>query len=379
MTSGGHSAASRNSASSSAVRVDFLLTNPLLIEQFAPVVEELVRRGHRARLVLPSPRGSKLAGSSDEHHRILEACRVALDRAGIPHPAPDRRADVVVTVLSQDHVRKWRGLKFKFRYGIGLLREGFHYQKKRITRFDGVMVHGDFEVPIFSEWIDPSRIRTMGMPRHDMALRQGPDRKQARERLGLALDDRRPVIAFLPTWDEHSGTARFAEALMSIADRYRILVKPHVLTEVRASEIGNRRILDRLPAQRLPSDYPLVDVLRASDVVVADAKSGVGPELALIAPDVPLVLTSNLPAEAYFEQIASLGILVTEPRDLAPAIADAREGDSLAASRRRLAESFFAERSGAAAARAADALLDLVDSSSQSHRLWRAFHVRARR
>jgi hypothetical protein len=339
------------------MKVQFLLTNTLLVEHFVPVVEALERRGVDAVVVgLPRLRKSDRRG-------VFLACAAKLEKRGRKlERRLDPLADVTVTAGGAGRLRGCRYKRIKQRYGVSLQKNEhhFHQSQQRSDGFDGVLVHGPFDRGVFTEFFPPQRVEVIGYPRHDDVLDTPPSRDAARKELGIAPDEPRPVVAYLPTWGEPSTIPVFADALADLARDHLLVIKPHSLTEAWASEADDLARLRGLDARLLSSDFPLSLVAIGADLVLADGKSSTGAESLLVAPDTPVILTSTTGREEYRDDIDRLGPLVSEPHELRQNVSAQLRVDEYRAAREELRPWLWGDAPGRGGEQAADAILRLA-------------------
>ncbi len=339
------------------MKVQFLLTNALLVEHFVPVAEALERRGVVTALVgLPRLRQS-------DRRRVFLACAAKLAERGRKLGRRlDPLAEVTVTAGGAGRLRGCRYQKIKQRYGVSLQKNEYHFhQSQRSTQgFDGVLVHGPFDRGVFSEFFAPERIEVIGYPRHDDVLQMPPSRDAVRREMGIAPDEPRPVVAYLPTWGDVSTIPAFADALAELTRDHLLVIKPHSLTEAWASEAEQLASLRRLDARLLSPDFPLSSVAIGADLVLADGKSSSGAETLLVAPDTPVVLTSFTGREEYRDDVDRLGPLVNDPRELRRHVTAQLRVDEYRAAREELRPWLWGDAPGAGAELAADAILRLA-------------------
>jgi hypothetical protein len=221
-------------------------------------------------------------------------------------------------------------------------------------------VHGPFDRGVFAEFFAPERIEVIGYPRYDEVLKTPPSRAAARREMGVAPDETRSVVAYLPTWGVASTIPAFADALAELAGDHLLVIKPHSLTEAWASEAGNLASLRELDARLLPSDFPLSSVAIGADLVLADGKSSTGAETLLVAPDTPVILVSSTGREEYRDDVDRLGPLVSEPRELLAQVGAQLRVDEYRSAREELRPWLWGDAPGRGAEQAAEAILRLA-------------------
>jgi hypothetical protein len=363
------------------VKVECVLTNPLLVEHVGPVLRVLQQRGVNAAFVA-SPPAKRFVHERRRKLELYERCVAAAGLADLPCSSEcDPRAQVALTALGSNQLHLYTGTKLKVRYGVTLHRAALHHNLAMSYGFDGMLVHGAFERELFSRWIAPERIRMIGMPRHAAYLARPLTQHEARAQLGLEAG--RAVIAYLPTWSVQSSLRSFVTSLATLASSHSLVIKPHALSLAHPHERAALHTLMQRGARVLPQHTAFSQLVAAADLVLADATSGAATEAALLAPSTPLVLLSLRTPTELFREIEQLGRLVCDPGALPGVVAHQLQNDQHRAERSALcARLFYSESAGARAPElAADAVLELMrlpKISGRPGRLERAWPRAAR-
>lgn len=348
------------------MKVEFLLTDPLLVSHAAPVLKALAGRGVDAAFVA-EPRHSGIILFERSMKLAVQAAALEAARAsGVPtRTAIDPDADVALTAPGSHILHLYRRIKLKFRYGVGL-HKGFHYCRESSGGFDGLLAHGPFEADRFAEWIPRDRTRVMGSPRHDAYFANPTTQEEARGRLLPDGAASRKVVAYFPTWDEHGSLERCGSALAEISRAHRLLIKPHSMCEFSPRARSALQNLARAGAHVLRADAVFADVVAAADIIISDAKSGATAESLLLAPGTPLITLTDLPMDEFFPELLQAGPCIAAPEALARGVDALLEHDDFAESRRLLGTRLFGAQRGANAELAADGVLDLATVSKRS-------------
>ena len=232
------------------VKVECVLTNPLLVEHVGPVLRVLQQRGVSASFVsLPPAR--RFVSQRRAKHALHERCLAAAALVDLAcSTASDPRADIALTALGSNQLQAYRGIKLKVRYGVTLHRAALHHNRAMTYGFDGMLVHGAFERDLFSRWMAPERIKLVGVPRHAAYLAKPLTKAEARAQLGLRAD--RPVIAYLPTWSVQSSLHSFIEPLAALTRSHQLVIKPHALSLGIPEERAALAALERSGARIIP-------------------------------------------------------------------------------------------------------------------------------
>lgn len=333
-----------------------MLSNPLLVEHFGPVLRVLRQRGLDAVFV-STPAATHFVQRREHKLALHERCVAAARARDLPCVARiDPRADLALTALGSNELHLYTGFKLKLRYGVTLHRAALHHNFAMSYGFDGLLAHGDFERDLFARWIPRDRIRLIGMPRHAAYLAQPLSKAEARAQLALGSD--RSVITYLPTWSTQSSLQSFLPELCSLARTQRLLVKPHALSLASAQERALLGELERAGAHISEQASAFAPLAAAADLLLADATSGAATEAALLAPETPLVLLSLREPTELFREIERLGPIVRVPSTLPSAITRELQADPYRARRAELCARLFCTRH--APELAADAIMALA-------------------
>lgn len=340
------------------MKIELVLTNPLLVDHFAPIVGALQRHGCETAFVCQPP--GRLVLQRAHKLALYERCVEAATHARLPlRFRGDPKADVALTALGSNELHMYTRIKLKLRYGVSLHRAAIHHNWAMTRGFDGMLVHGAFEQALFSRWLAPERIRLIGMPRHAAYLAQPLDKHEARAQLGLDVAPGRAVVSYLPTWSKQSSLPSFGAALAALAQQHLLLVKPHALSLVAPHERAALAQLRRAGAYLVERETELSAVLAAADLVMTDSTSGATAEALLLAPATPLLLLSVRPLDELFREIELAGPRVCNPARLAEHVAHGLGSDSHRAPRMQLRSRLFADCQGRDADIAAQSILTL--------------------
>lgn len=282
-------------------------------------------------------------------HTMLEARAIPwLDRS-----RPD--ADVVVTTQGVGWLDHYRGLRARTMYGVGLAASSYGHGSVNRS-MDAVLVHGPFSRLAIEAHVAPDRIHAVGFPKWAPTWRAGIDRASARASLGVESGEQ-PVVAWLPTWAQHSSLDRFGAAFAQLSRDHTVLVKPHH-NNVRFEQPRLAKLVESGVA--LIDADSLVPLVLAADVVVGDAPSGVVTE-AILA-DRPAVGLLSGSDGARHELLAGVGdavALCSDPAQLREAIVDATR-DHRTTARQSWRTWLFTDHGGHDDDVAAEKLVELV-------------------
>jgi hypothetical protein len=348
-------------------RIELALTNPLLVEHFAPVARALQRRGCDVTCSCVPP--ARLVRDRDAKQSLHERCVEAARQADLPVRLKiDPDCDVALTALGANTLHLYRGIKLKLRYGVSLHRAAIHHNRAMTQGFDGLLAHGPFERELFARWIARERIRLIGMPRHAGHFARQLSRSKAHAQLGVSAAPGRAVIVYLPTWSVQSSLRTFQTALSALTLQHSLLVKPHTLSLDDPASRAAVAQLAHAGARVLGPTTELALLIAAADLIITDATSGATCEAALLSPETPLVLLTLRTLEELFNAIDQLGPIVQQPETLADVVRAELQADTHRTQRALTRAELFADFGDRAPEIAAEAILELMQMPKISPR-----------
>ena len=265
-------------------------------------------------------------------------------------------ADLGVTTQNADILRDY-STRVRLMYCPTPYTTGWSMSQRAVQPFDHILVHGPFFAEKFQRYLKPEQLHAIGYPRYDDFFAGRLDRKAIRARWGI--HDERPVLAFLPTWLDNTAFDTFFPALLTLRDRYHIVLRPHHCT-IRM-EPQRMAAMHASGLTILTDAYELVDVYVGADQVVSDVRSGSLFEACMC--DLPTVGMVPDPAEVQGwladNQVGEVTRLCVDPSELARAVEESKDA-RFAAGRQRWAERHVSFRDGSAARRTAEKLIELA-------------------
>ena len=339
------------------MKVDFFLACPSEIDDYLPIYHLLLQKGVDAQFVLLKPHKKQPPHTKENFNDLLAVlCRRNLNFIHRILPS----VDIVITTGTSTPLQKYKKMRIKMRYGVGLNKDNPHYEEYANVGFDGILVHGEFERERFASLHAPERIKAMGMPKYDTFF-HSPSLTGDELKKKLPLDSSKKTLVYLPTWGEHSSIELLFSSLKKLSEEFEIVVKPHSHTEVFSSEKTRFQKLKQLTRFVLPSSTPIHEPLALADLVIADAKSGAAPEAALLFPKVPLVTITPFQSSLFFEEINLLGPVLNQPHDLKTCVRSMMSNDSYEVKRRQFRDYAFACDSISGAEKAVKGMLELSE------------------
>jgi hypothetical protein len=236
--------------------IECFLTNLYSIDVMAPFCLELQKRGYKCHLALDELFWKISYG---EHFDIKRAIEKAKKWGVELNLRLNYDAKIVVTQWRSDWMlfSKYKNLKAHISYGIGLNKNtNFTNYPLKDLQFDLFFIHGDFEEKLLlKKGIDKKRIIKIGFP------------KLKYQKENLKIKKEKPIITYLPTWDEYKCIDIAIDKLTPLKNKFDIYIKPHPLQ--------SKEDLEKLSCFNvLGKDTTIKSIVNFSDYIFSDLKSG---------------------------------------------------------------------------------------------------------
>jgi len=237
--------------------VECFLTNLYSIDVMAPFCLELQKRGINCHLALDELFWKISYG---EHFDINKAIKKAKEWNVKLNLRLDYDVKIAVTQWTSDWMLfgLYKNLKAHISYGVSINKNTiFIGYKYKGLKFDIFFVHGDFEEELLlQKGIDKKRIIKIGFP------------KLKYQSINFKINKNRPIITYLPTWDEYKCIDMAIDKLITLKDNYDIYLKPHPLQ--------SNKDLEKLSVFNvLSKDVTIKSIVNFSNYIFVDLKSGV--------------------------------------------------------------------------------------------------------
>lgn len=260
---------STNVEGKSVDTVEFYLVDAFEVFHFAPVIRFLQMHGVRAKLIAERP-AINTAGEWFDFERAVKNIKAV----GLPFcETCNPWARWAVTTQFARNLGKYFGMKINMAYGVTMLNNVFLTSRESCDGFDYKWVHGDFQKEKSSHYLASDKIFKIGYPKYDQV---------DKEEKSLIVNDnhnKKPILAYLPTWDEYSSIAAFYEQMKALRKDYYIICKMHHCTARLEEKRQDRLLLGTECDEVLEPEADLSQILNRADVIVADVKSGVASEV----------------------------------------------------------------------------------------------------
>lgn len=337
------------------MKIEFYHIDAFEVPIYEPIWRKLKAKGIEAKLVgVPGNENTASAGWFD-FERFQSYCK----EQAIPfNTTPDPTANLAVTTQNIDILRNYSCPKVRIMYGPILYPKAWGLQSHTAQPFDGVLTHSNLYADYFSTWLPRERLPVVGYPRYDDFFSGKLRRDLIRKRWGV--NDSKPVLVFMPTWGDNTGFDIFFPALLQLAHRYQIILRPHHCTL--RLEPNRMAMLQASGLLILDKAFDLAELYAGADAVIADVRSGgLFESVVCEVPTVGMVIDANeICGWLAQSRVGEIVSLCDRPQQLAAAIDLALTSKTQAECRRTWAESHVAHRDGTAADHAADALIKLA-------------------
>ena len=236
--------------------IECFLTNIYSIDVMAPFCIEMKKRGIDCHLALDELFWKISYG---EHFDIKKAIKKADEWQVKLNLRLNYDIPIAVTQWKSDWMlfSKYKNLKAHMSYGIGINKKiNFTNYKIEDLKFDLFFIHGDFEEKLLlKKEIDKKRIIKIGFP------------KLKHQKINLKIKKEKPVVTYLPTWDEYKNIDLAIEKLYPLKKDYDIYVKSHPLQ--------SKKDLEKLSVFKvLKKDITIKSIVNFSNYIFSDLKSG---------------------------------------------------------------------------------------------------------
>lgn len=336
------------------MKIEFYHVDAFEVANYEPIWRTLRQMGIDATMVaVPGNNNSSEAGWFD-FDRFTAYCTAR----GIPfNTAPDPDAHVAVTTQNADILRDYN-YRVRLMYGPVVYPEAWALQQHSVKPFDAVLVHGKAYLDQYAQWLPRERLHIIGYPRYDEFF-SGRLRKDV-IRQYWDIHDQKPILAFLPTWGDNTAFDAFFPTLLSLADKYHIIVRPHHCT----LRFERNRMLAMRSSGLLMLDnaFDLEQIYAGADVVLADVRSGSLFEACMCKiPTVGMVVDpTEISGWLSHNGVDKMSVLCSDPSLLVKAIESALQQSHHADHCTQWADNHVAFRDGSSAKHAAETLIELA-------------------
>ena len=291
------------------MRIEFYMIDAMLVHHYAPIIRALLALGADASFV--SCRGREnVVGDWYEADRG----EALIAKSGLPlaHKV-NPKADMAVCIGSIELLRHYRKKRARLMYGCGVAGDSTHLYPDRYQSYDLVLVHGPFHRRIAASRIESRRVAVMGYPRYDDWFNGQYDAAAVRRDFQRGRSGK-PILLYLPTWQNRSSLDRFAPAVFELAQDFDLLVKPHHCTQRQEPE--RMRLLRQGPVTLLDALMDPKEAYALADFVLGDITSGAYVEPLLLRKKGTGLGNEAEAASIFHPRVAGLIPACTDPANL---------------------------------------------------------------
>lgn len=230
----------------------------------------------------------------------------------------NENAKIAFTTQRVELLDKYKNIKARLSYGIGLNNGNFSIDRNSFEGFDLIFIHGQYQ----KDKLKKDNAYIIGYPKYDY-FKDLPFKDLTSI---YNIHTKKPILLYLPTYDEDSSIQRFAPFIKSLQEDFFIVSKPHHCTARLKDKKTDFLLLKELSNVLLNPNETLFDCVRLADFVLVDAKSGASSEIVYIDKNIKFILLSprKYCLEQYFNQdILECSKIVNNPKNLKEAILQA--------------------------------------------------------
>ena len=336
--------------------VEFYLIDSFEINHYQPIWEELIKKGVKSNIVAEKPKYNTAGAWFDYESTIsiLKELKIPFKKKANPN------TKVAITTQFSTTLSKYKNLKVRLNYGVGLNKNNFVYDPTTNQNFDFILSHGAFTQNASKEHTPPERFKIIGYPLYERNLKTLASKEEIRAKLGINTD--KPVLGYFPTWDDDNTISLFQTTLQSLKQDYFILSKPHHCTARLDQKKQDLEMLNTIADYLALPQTPLTELFCASDLLLIDAKSGCFTEALLTCEKTPLIgLTPKKDIESYFyPPLKEIAPIVNNPDHLTNSIEKVLHSNTFYDAKHYWKTQFYTANLKNAASTAADAIIEIA-------------------
>ena len=319
--------------------VEFYLVDAFEIFHYQPIYEALLKAGIDAKMVAEPCQINTAGGWFDYDTAVDILQREAIKYSTVCNP---RAAVAFTTQYPRNLSRYSAGTKrIALTYGVPLNKKVmFWFPQETIQGYDCMFVHGELFKNLAAPKMPEKNIVRVSYPKHLNFMKNKIQRNQVMEELHI--NPAKPVLLYLPTWDEYSSIPDFAEQMGSLREKFFVVAKPHHCTARLGHKRNDFEKILRNADLVLDANYSFYKTAMLGDVVVCDAKSGASTEIPFLRRDVNLVLVKvNAEKKDFVIDIDQFAYVAERPDQLPICVEKALAGDAYKKKRQSYVDYFY--------------------------------------
>lgn len=292
--------------------VDFYLIDAFEIEHFLPFYNYFRRNGIYAVFVAEPPT-SNISGEWFDYEHAIEI----LKSKGLDYiKRCNRDAEYAFTTQRSSILNKYGKCtkKVNLNYGATFLKKSYFVSKESTVGFDLKLVHGIEHKMLCKNILDDEKIKIVGYPKY--FNRKFYKQNDLLKKFNIKTD--KPILLYLPTWDEHASIQKFGDTLINLKEKFYIVVKPHHCTFRLPNKKNDMDYLSLIADLILPPEITLEQLSFIGDLTLIDAKSGATLEMCFLNTKINVIFLSVVDnvGDYFRDDIYMIAPLVNQNDDL---------------------------------------------------------------
>jgi len=336
-------------------QVEFYFVDYFEFVHYLPIYEELVKRGIRTAMVTePSVYNTKSTFNYEDTIQLL-------DDAGITHyTLANSNTPVAVTTQFPHNLSHYKNKKCHLAYGVSMTKgKSFILEKANCEGFDLIMVNGEFYRRMIIENGFKGQIINISYPRYREFFKSVKNKDSVLNKLGVHTS--KPIIIYLPTYDDESSIQQYAMQINKLRGEYFIITRPHHCTWYRENKKNDLKRIFEISDLVVDPLSPLTDMAIIADYAICDARSGVMNEISFLNPEVKkIALLTNPDLNQFYIDITKFVDVVQTPDDLSKHLESIKHGDAYKEIRKSYTEDFYGKDVNKGIERAVEAIISLL-------------------
>ncbi len=293
-------------------QVEFYIVDAFEIYHYLPLYNELHNQGIMVQMIA-EPCGINSAGEWFNYYKaidILEKLNISYRKLRNPN------TKIAVTTQFYRNLCFYKCKKIQISYGVAVLKEKAFQLKYDVVRdFDYLFVHGQCQKDILVKNVESDKVVIMSYPKF-IKKKEHCTKKDVKRKLGI--NTNKPILVYLPTWDEYSSTIEYADSIGRLKKDFFVIAKPHHCTERFPEKKTEMEMLNINCDVILSSDFDMVELATLCDYAICDGKSAVVYEMCFLNPIMQacVIMNKNLTIENFYIDIDKIAYTVYSPDEL---------------------------------------------------------------
>lgn len=337
----------------SYVNIEFYLVDAFEIANFLPFYK-LFRNAGAHAIFVAEPPAINVAGNWFDYEKALE---ILQNECLEYREKCNENAQLAFTTQDAKNLSHYskRTKRVNCSYGYGLIRNSYAFTKRVVEGFDYKLCNGHFQQIILEKLCSPNtELFNIGIPKYYGVARL--EKSVIIDQLNI--HTQKPILVYLPTWDECCCVGTFYKEFLELGEKYYIITKLHHVLERMDEYRSIRTQIREFSDLVIESTYSLADIITIADLIIADAKSGASLESIYINEDASALFLSNSSdiETVYFDEIHEVAPIVISGEKIANVLNNCN-WKSFKESRKKMIEECFGKKDENYAKSCADVLM----------------------